>query len=118
MKCPSCQTDISDDSQFCSRCGTPVQAAERIVFSQTRTILRSMEELAPETLLAGKYRILKVAGRGGWGSSMRLRILSSGGTWPSSFFPPSWSSVRKRGNGSSRKPGGRRPLPSQYLYNL
>jgi formylglycine-generating enzyme required for sulfatase activity/dienelactone hydrolase/predicted Ser/Thr protein kinase len=67
MKCPSCQTDISDDSRFCSKCGTPVQAAERIIFSQTRTILRPIEELAPETLLAGKYRILKVTGRGGMG---------------------------------------------------
>jgi predicted amidophosphoribosyltransferase len=37
MKCPRCQTDISDDSRFCSKCGTPVQAAERIVFSQTLT---------------------------------------------------------------------------------
>jgi dienelactone hydrolase/predicted Ser/Thr protein kinase len=67
MKCPSCQTDISDDSRFCSKCGTPVQAAERIVFSQTRTILRPIEELAPDTLLVGKYRILKIAGRGGMG---------------------------------------------------
>jgi len=67
MKCPQCQADISDDSRFCSKCGTPVQAAERIVFSQTCTILRPMEELAPETLLAGKYRILEVVGRGGMG---------------------------------------------------
>jgi hypothetical protein len=67
MKCPECQADISDDSRFCSKCGTPVQAAERIVFSQTRTILSPMEELAPETLLAGKYRILEVVGRGGMG---------------------------------------------------
>ncbi|MDH4270571.1 MAG: protein kinase [Candidatus Aminicenantes bacterium] len=67
MKCPQCQADISDDSRFCSKCGTPVQAAERIVFSQTRTILRPMEEMAPETLLAGKYRIIKVIGRGGMG---------------------------------------------------
>jgi predicted Ser/Thr protein kinase/predicted esterase len=67
MKCPQCQADISDDSRFCSKCGTPVQASERIAFSQTRTILRPMEELAPETLLAGKYRILEVVGRGGMG---------------------------------------------------
>ena len=67
MKCPQCQTDISDDSRFCSKCGTPVLAAERIVFSQTRTILKSMEELTPETLLDGKYRILEVVGRGGMG---------------------------------------------------
>ena len=52
MKCPQCQTDISDDSQFCSRCGTPVQAADRVFFTQTRTILQPIEELAPETLLS------------------------------------------------------------------
>jgi dienelactone hydrolase/predicted Ser/Thr protein kinase len=67
MKCPTCQADISDDSRFCSKCGTPVQAADRIAFSQTRTILRPMEEIAPETLPAGKYRIIKVVGRGGMG---------------------------------------------------
>jgi len=67
MKCPSCQSEISEDSRLCTKCGTPVQAAERIVFSQTRTILKPMEEMAPETLLAGKYRIIKVVGRGGMG---------------------------------------------------
>ncbi len=67
MKCPQCQTDISDDSRFCSKCGTPVSAGERIVFSKTQTILRPMEELSPETLLAGKYRLLKIVGRGGMG---------------------------------------------------
>jgi serine/threonine protein kinase len=67
MKCSQCQADISEDSLFCSKCGTPVQASERLAFSQTRTILRPMEELAPETFLAGKYRVIKVAGRGGMG---------------------------------------------------
>src|SRR4030042_113059 len=54
MKCPQCQTDISDDSRFCSKCGTPISAEERIVFSQTRTILRPIEERAPGTLLGGR----------------------------------------------------------------
>jgi serine/threonine protein kinase len=67
MKCPSCQTDISDDSRFCSKCGQPIQAAERVLFSQTRTILKPIEELAPKTLLAGKYMVIKVVGRGGMG---------------------------------------------------
>jgi dienelactone hydrolase/predicted Ser/Thr protein kinase len=67
MKCPECQTDISGDSRFCGKCGTPVQAAERAVFSRTRTILKPREEVAPETLLAGKYKVIRVAGRGGMG---------------------------------------------------
>jgi len=67
MKCSLCQADISEDSRFCSKCGTPVQESERNMFSQTQTVLRPMEELLPETLLAGKYRIIRVAGRGGMG---------------------------------------------------
>lgn len=27
MNCPNCTTEISDDSKFCSECGTPVSSA-------------------------------------------------------------------------------------------
>jgi formylglycine-generating enzyme required for sulfatase activity/tRNA A-37 threonylcarbamoyl transferase component Bud32/predicted esterase len=67
MKCPKCQTDISEDSRFCSKCGTPIHPSDKTFLSATRTILRAMDELAPGTELAGKYRIEKVAGRGGMG---------------------------------------------------
>ncbi len=67
IKCPKCQSEILDDSQFCSKCGTPIHPSEGIFFSQTRTILRPMEELVPGTLLASKYKIVEVAGRGGMG---------------------------------------------------
>jgi serine/threonine protein kinase len=67
VKCPKCQAEISDDSRFCSKCGTPIHPSERIFISQTRTILRPMEELRPGTELAGKYRIEEVVGRGGMG---------------------------------------------------
>ncbi len=67
IKCPKCQSEILDDSRFCSKCGTPIHPSEGIFFSQTRTILRPMEELVPGTLLASKYKIAEVAGRGGMG---------------------------------------------------
>ena len=67
MKCPKCQSEILDDSRFCSKCGTPIDPSEEIFFSQTRTILKPMEELRLGTELADKYKIEEVVGKGGMG---------------------------------------------------
>jgi len=67
MKCPKCQADISGDSRFCSKCGTPIKPSDEIFISRTRTILKAAEELSPGSTLAGKYKIIEVSGRGGMG---------------------------------------------------
>ncbi len=67
MKCPKCQAEILDDSQFCSKCGTPIHPGDEVFLSHTRTILRPIHELVPGTELAGKYKIIDVAGKGGMG---------------------------------------------------
>jgi formylglycine-generating enzyme required for sulfatase activity/tRNA A-37 threonylcarbamoyl transferase component Bud32/predicted esterase len=67
MECPKCQADITDESRFCSKCGTPIHPSEESFISQTRTILKPMEGLLPGTTLAGKYKTIEVLGRGGMG---------------------------------------------------
>ena len=67
IQCPKCQAGVSDDSRFCSKCGTPIHPSEEIFLSQTRTILKPIEELRPGTELINKYKIEDVVGRGGMG---------------------------------------------------
>ena len=65
MNCSKCQAPILGDSHFCSQCGTPADSSGESV---TRTLaFGPAGELLAGTVLAGKYRILGVVGRGGMG---------------------------------------------------
>ena len=65
MKCANCESQVLDDSRFCSNCGTPA-ASSGDTPTQTMSIGRAAE-LSSGTMLAGKYGILEVLGRGGMG---------------------------------------------------
>ncbi len=67
IKCPKCQVEILDDSQFCSKCGTPIHPGDKAFLSHTHTILRPIDEMVPGKILADKYKIDEVAGKGGMG---------------------------------------------------
>jgi predicted amidophosphoribosyltransferase len=37
MKCPKCKADVSEESHFCSKCGTPLKDKADPSVSQTKT---------------------------------------------------------------------------------
>ncbi|MFO7732172.1 MAG: zinc-ribbon domain-containing protein, partial [Candidatus Aminicenantes bacterium] len=64
LNCPKCHADITEDSHFCSKCGTSLRG-EPGPASQTRTILGPSIGLEEGRWIAGKYKILGEIGRGG-----------------------------------------------------
>jgi serine/threonine protein kinase len=88
MKCPKCQAEILDDSQFCSKCGTPIHPEDKAFLSHTRTILRPIDELVPAKILAGKYKIIDVVGKGGMGIVYRAEDTKLKRNVALKFMPP------------------------------
>jgi len=64
MECPKCHFDNTDTARFCSNCATPLPGAQ----GKTPTNIPPLSNvLAKGTLVAGKYRIEELMGRGGMG---------------------------------------------------
>ena len=71
VKCPACDTDNTQDSQFCKNCAVPLSSTEEAEVTRTKTLESTQEELTTGSTFANRYQIIEELGKGGMGKVYR-----------------------------------------------
>ncbi len=72
MKCPKCETQNTQDSQFCKKCAASLTDAVKAQPSFTKTLETPVEQLTRGILFADRYEIIEELGKGGMGAVYRV----------------------------------------------